>query len=183
MFRLSCKIWLILLGVGLIAGLGTWKSAVAAGPGPGQSNLEGAVVADGGGRLGPASQENAGMKEESVGRLAQMGRGGMMGGQGYCGPGMGAYGRQGAQGQPQGGAGLFSANCASCHPGGGNTIVPDLPIQGSPQLESFGAFRAYVRNPTLPDGEQGAMPSFSSRRISDQQMRELYQYLKSRYGR
>jgi hypothetical protein len=100
---------------------------------------------------------------------AQMG-GGMMGG-GMMGPGQ--------SGQPGATAGenIFNGNCSSCHPNGGNTIIPNLPVRGSPRLRDYDAFLAYIRHPTMPDGSQGAMPPFPPARISDEQARELYQYL------
>jgi mono/diheme cytochrome c family protein len=104
-----------------------------------------------------------------------------MGGRGYCGPGMRTGPRQGTRGASSG-ADLFAGYCAGCHPGGGNNIMPDLPIRRSAQLNNFEAFRTYVRYPTLPNGALGAMPGFSSGQISDSQMRELYQYLRSRWG-
>jgi mono/diheme cytochrome c family protein len=124
---------------------------------------------------------NPGRTNDGLTQLCQMG-GGMMQGQGYC-PGMGGgpgY-RQGTGGTGSG-ADLFAGYCAGCHPGGGNNIIPDLPLRGSAQLKDFNTFRVYVRYPTLPNGARGPMPSFSSRQISDQQMRKLYQYLKSRWG-
>ncbi|MEJ2670772.1 MAG: cytochrome c [Deltaproteobacteria bacterium] len=111
---------------------------------------------------------------------AQMG--GMMQGrgQGYCGPGM-RTAPQGTRGASSG-AGLFAEYCAACHPGGGNNITPNLPLRGAGQLQDFYTFRAFIRNPTMPNGAPGPMPAFSSGQISDQQMRKLYQYLKSRWG-
>jgi hypothetical protein len=133
---------------------------------------------------GPGPAENPGRANTGIGQLCQMG-GGMMQGQGSCGPGMGGgpgY-RQGTGGPSSGsGADLFAGYCAGCHPGGGNNIIPNLPLRGSAQLDDFDTFRTYIRYPTLPNGARGPMPGFSSRQISDQQMRKLYQYLKSRWG-
>jgi mono/diheme cytochrome c family protein len=182
MARLCFRSLSVLLCLGLVACLGGWKAAAAAGPASGQFNQEGAWGSGGGVRPGPGSQKKGGMINESIGPMCQMG--GMMGGRGpgYCGPGGGAGGRQGTSGQPLGGAGLFSENCAGCHAGGGNTIMPDLPLRGSSQLQNFKTFRVYIRYPTLPNGARGAMPGFPPSRISDRQMRDLYQYLKSRWG-
>jgi hypothetical protein len=106
---------------------------------------------------------------------AQMG-GGMMGrgmGGGMMGPG------QRSPGSTLPGAEVFNANCSSCHPNGGNTIMPNLPLNGAPQLADFDSFLSYIRHPILPNGSQGPMPAFPPERISDEQARNLYQYLES----
>lgn len=72
---------------------------------------------------------------------------------------------------------LFRANCSSCHPNGGNVISPALPVKGSSRLKDPATFLSFVRNPTLPDGSQGAMPPFSDEEISDHTVHELYQYI------
>jgi hypothetical protein len=83
---------------------------------------------------------------------AQMG-GGMMGG-GMMGPG------QSGQGSTLPGAEIFNANCSSCHPNGGNTITPNLPLKGAPQIADYDRFLAYIRHPTMPNGSPGPMPAF-----------------------
>jgi hypothetical protein len=128
------------------------------------------------------SSEETGRTNTGIGQLCQ--RGGMMGGRGEgCrGPGMmGSGSGQGSQGSISG-ADIFNNLCVACHPGGGNNVIPDLPLRGSAQLEDFDTFRAYVRYPTMPNGARGPMPRFSSGQISNQQIRELYRYLKSRWG-
>jgi cytochrome c553 len=77
------------------------------------------------------------------------------------------------------GAEIFNANCSGCHPNGGNTIIPNLPLQGAPQLADYDSFLAYIRHPTMPNGSPGPMPAFPPERISDEQARNLYQYLES----
>jgi mono/diheme cytochrome c family protein len=74
---------------------------------------------------------------------------------------------------------LFSFNCSNCHPNGGNTIIPGLPLRGSPKLMDFDTFLSYIRHPKMPNGSPGPMPPFPSSRISNDQARELYQYLKN----
>ncbi len=185
MLRLLHRGLLVVLGLNLIICLGAWNSTATAGPAPGDFNQESA--SSGGGLSGSSPQAKTDRQDGSLVRLAQMRGGGMMGGQGYCpggGPGMGPYqGRPGAAvGQGQGGADLFSAYCIGCHPGGGNSVIPDLPLRGSAQLGNFNTFRAYVRNPVLPNGAPGPMPGFSPGQLSDQQMRELYHYVRSRWG-
>jgi len=116
----------------------------------------------------------------AIGQLAQMG-GGMMGrGGGAC-PGMGA-GAQYPAGALKSGPDIFNAYCAGCHAGGGNSVIPNLPLKGSAPLKNFSAFRNFVRSPRMPNGQPGAMPAFSAGQISNQQMRQLYQFLKSRWG-
>jgi uncharacterized membrane protein len=75
------------------------------------------------------------------------------------------------------GAKVFSANCQGCHPHGGNIVKPNLPLRSAPQLADFSSFKAFIGDPRLPDGSRGPMPAFSSKKISDQKARELYQYI------
>jgi mono/diheme cytochrome c family protein len=168
----------VVLGLVLVLSLGAWKSL--AGPGgfePASREYPG--WSGGGGKLGPTGSEKAGQTPEAIGPLCQMG--GMMG-RGECGMGYGRSPRPGTPAAGEGGAGIFSRNCAVCHPGGGNNLVPSLPIRGSARLGNFNTFRAYVRYPKMPDGTPGAMPAFPPSRISDAQLRQLYQYLRSRWG-
>jgi hypothetical protein len=106
---------------------------------------------------------------------AQMG-GGLMGG--GMGGGMMGPGQRG-QGSTLPGAEIFNANCSSCHPNGGNTIVPNLPLNGAPQLADYDRFLAYIRHPDMPNGSPGPMPAFPPERISDEQAKNLYQYLEN----
>ncbi|MGA7561932.1 MAG: c-type cytochrome [Desulfobaccales bacterium] len=165
------------LCLGLLVCLGGWNYAAAAAPG--QVNQVGAWEPGGGGMAGPDSQKKVGTMNEGIGLLCQMG--GMMEG-GNCGPGGGPGYQPGTPGQSPG-ANLFRQNCAGCHANGGNTINPDLPLRGSQQLQDFNTFRIYLRYPTLPNGAPGAMPAFSSGRISDSQLQELYRYLVSLWGK
>jgi mono/diheme cytochrome c family protein len=75
------------------------------------------------------------------------------------------------------GAKIFRSNCSACHPQGGNIINPKLPLLGASQLDSPETFLAFVRRPVRPDGSRGKMPPFPSTRISDQQVRDLYEYI------
>jgi len=72
---------------------------------------------------------------------------------------------------------LYAANCASCHPGGGNVINPALPVVGSPQLKNLNTFTKYNRNPVKPDGSKGVMPAYPKEKISDDEMKLIYDYL------
>ena len=71
----------------------------------------------------------------------------------------------------------FATSCGSCHPGGGNTIKPNLPLHRAPQLVNFETFLAYIRSPKARDGSQTIMPSFSPGKLSEKQVKEIYQYV------
>jgi uncharacterized membrane protein len=75
------------------------------------------------------------------------------------------------------GAKVFSSNCSGCHPHGANILVPSLPLRGAPQLAEFKTFVDFIRDPKLPDGSKGPMPAFPPTKISDQQAKELYEYI------
>lgn len=72
---------------------------------------------------------------------------------------------------------LFTANCGGCHPNGGNVINSALPVVGSPQLKSQNTFIQFSRNPLRPDGSKGVMPAFQKEKISDQEMKQVYEYI------
>jgi uncharacterized membrane protein len=72
---------------------------------------------------------------------------------------------------------IFKADCSGCHPQGGNIINPNLPLKSAPQLADFNTFLAFTRKPSRPDGSKGIMPPFPPSKISDQQERELYDYI------
>ena len=105
---------------------------------------------------------------------------GMMGSQGM----MGANRGKATQNPPQlsDGAKIYNANCRVCHVNGGNVIYPNLPLKGSLKLQNFDSFLTFIRNPKMPDGSQGAMPSFSRTQISDERAKTLYEYITSEEG-
>jgi len=72
---------------------------------------------------------------------------------------------------------IFESHCSGCHRRGENIIVPTLPLRNAPQLKNPIHFRDFVRNPHMPDGSPGLMPSFSPHQINDEQMQHLYDYL------
>lgn len=125
---------------------------------------------------GTGRYEGSGMGYSGYGMGPGMMGGGMMGG--MMG---GGYNRSPATNQPGAaanpGKAIFEANCSSCHPHGGNSIYPNLPAKGAPQLANFKSFLVFLRNPTMPDGARGPMPPFPDSVISDQQAHELYGYL------
>jgi mono/diheme cytochrome c family protein len=65
----------------------------------------------------------------------------------------------------------FKKNCSSCHPKGGNVIEPEDTIKGSPKLRDFKTFLSWIRKPVQP------MPTFSASQISEEQARQLYDYI------
>jgi mono/diheme cytochrome c family protein len=110
---------------------------------------------------------------------------GMMGGQGTMGHGMmGSSQSETTQNPTQlsDGAKLFNANCRVCHVNGGNVINPNMPLKGSLKLKDYDSFLSFIRNPKMPDGSQGAMPSFTEGQISNEQAKTLYRYITSDEG-
>lgn len=83
----------------------------------------------------------------------------------------------------QAGQKVFINNCSGCHVNGGNIFFPDLALHSAPQLQSFETFIAFVRNPTLPDGQRGPMPIFTPAKLSDQQAHDLYEYIVNRLAK
>jgi uncharacterized membrane protein len=72
---------------------------------------------------------------------------------------------------------IFDANCSGCHPHGGNIIAPNLTLSGAPELANFHDLLTYIRHPLMPDGSTGDMPAFPEKKISDQEAKQVYQYL------
>lgn len=69
------------------------------------------------------------------------------------------------------GEAIYAENCRGCHPNGGNVSHPKLPVKNSPKISSQETFLAWIRKPKAP------MPAFPPTAISDDQARELYQYI------
>lgn len=74
------------------------------------------------------------------------------------------------------GAKLYATHCGACHAQGGNIINPALPVKGSIKMKSLTVFTAYNRNPSKADGSKGVMPAFPVEKISDQEMKLIYEY-------
>ena len=72
---------------------------------------------------------------------------------------------------------LYTANCGGCHPNGGNVINSALPVVGAPELKNLNTFIQFNRNPLRPDGSKGVMPAFPKEKISDQEMKQIYEYI------
>ena len=75
------------------------------------------------------------------------------------------------------GENIYRTNCRSCHPRGGNILKPNLPINGAPVLKDFQKFSFFVQNPGMPDGSRGIMPPFPLAKISEEEMKNLYEYI------
>jgi mono/diheme cytochrome c family protein len=82
--------------------------------------------------------------------------------------------------QMENGEKIFNANCRVCHVNGENIINPRLPLRGSQKLADFKTFLSFIRNPKMPDGSQGTMPSFSESKISNNEAENLYKYFLSK---
>jgi mono/diheme cytochrome c family protein len=80
------------------------------------------------------------------------------------------------------GENIFNDSCRACHVNGGNIIDSRFPLRGSQKLADFKTFLAFIRNPGMPDGSSGAMPSFSESQISDKWAENLYNYIISKKG-
>jgi uncharacterized membrane protein len=72
---------------------------------------------------------------------------------------------------------VFDNNCTGCHAHGGNVIDPNLPLALAPQLKRYEDFEQFLRDPRMPDGTIGAMPSFPASKIPAKQVQELYDYI------
>lgn len=66
---------------------------------------------------------------------------------------------------------IYSVNCNACHPGGGNVIEQGKPVINAPQLQTFQRFLQWVRHPKIP------MPAFPESKVSDAQVKDLYEYI------
>jgi len=72
---------------------------------------------------------------------------------------------------------IFESHCSGCHRRGENIIEPNLPLRNAPQLKNFNDFLKYIRDPHMPDGSPGPMPRFTVDKLSDQEAKQLYDYL------
>ncbi len=79
--------------------------------------------------------------------------------------------------QLEAGRRLFQNNCMACHPNGGNAILPHNIIIGSDKLKDLQTFIAWLHNPRLDNGQKGPMPEFPPKKISEDQAKQLYNYL------
>jgi len=72
---------------------------------------------------------------------------------------------------------LFESHCSGCHRRGENIIEPNLPLRNAPQLKNLADFLHFIRAPQMPDGSPGPMPRFTLDKLSDQDAKQLYDYL------
>jgi uncharacterized membrane protein len=82
----------------------------------------------------------------------------------------------------QAGRKIFDTDCSGCHPQGRNVIMPNMPIHGSNKLANLQTFTAFIRSPHLDNGSKGPMPDWPPAKISDQEARVLYDYVKQAFG-
>jgi mono/diheme cytochrome c family protein len=84
--------------------------------------------------------------------------------------------------QSKHGENIFNASCSVCHVNEGNVIDSRFPLKGSQKLSDFKTFLSFIRDPKMPDGSSGTMPSFSESQISDKDVDDLYQYFVAKSG-
>ncbi|MGA2331431.1 MAG: c-type cytochrome [Syntrophales bacterium] len=82
-----------------------------------------------------------------------------------------------ASGELREGEKLYTAHCGGCHPTGGNVINAALPVVGAPELKNLNTFIQFNRNPLRPNGSKGVMPAFPKEKISDQELKQIYEYV------
>lgn len=72
---------------------------------------------------------------------------------------------------------IFDSRCSGCHQRGGNVFEPNLPLRSAPQLDDFNRFLKFLRDPRLPNGMPGPMPEFTEKKLTDEQARQLFDYI------
>ncbi len=72
---------------------------------------------------------------------------------------------------------LYAVNCGTCHPQGGNILNPALPVKNSAYLKTFNIFLAFNRKPQMPDGSKGLMPAIPPEKVTDAEMKQIYNYI------
>ncbi|MCX5835270.1 MAG: c-type cytochrome [Deltaproteobacteria bacterium] len=72
---------------------------------------------------------------------------------------------------------LYAANCGTCHPQGGNILNHALPVKNSTYLKTFKTFLVFNRKPQRPDGTKGLMPAIPPEKVSDAEMKQIYNYI------
>lgn len=81
--------------------------------------------------------------------------------------------RQPSPEQFKAGEKIYAVNCGACHPHGGNVVDAGKPVTQSPKLKTFDDFVAWVRHPEPP------MPAFSSSKLSETELKDVYEYILS----
>jgi mono/diheme cytochrome c family protein len=77
----------------------------------------------------------------------------------------------------QAGEKLYMKNCSACHPFGGNIVNAKLSVTGAPELVDFKIFLLYLRDPKQPKPTIPLMPIVPPTKISDEQAKQLYDYI------
>jgi mono/diheme cytochrome c family protein len=100
------------------------------------------------------------------------------GGIGYYGADL-AFGEKAPEAPPEYRAGetIYIKNCGACHPYGGNIVNAKLSVTGAPELIDPGIFLAYLRDPKQPKGSIALMPIVPRDKVSDEQARQLFDYI------
>jgi mono/diheme cytochrome c family protein len=77
----------------------------------------------------------------------------------------------------QAGEKIYVRDCSACHPYGGNIVNARLSVTGAPQLVDFRIFLLYLRDPKQPKPNIALMPIVPPKKISDEQAKQLYDYI------
>ena len=72
---------------------------------------------------------------------------------------------------------IYIRDCSACHPYGGNIVNARLSVTGAPQLVDPGIFLLYLRDPKQPKPNIALMPIVPPAKVSDEQARQLYDYI------
>ena len=81
------------------------------------------------------------------------------------------------------GESYYLSNCNGCHPNGGNSINPKIPVVGSSALKDLNRFTGFIRNPLRPDGSKGVMPAFQPDKLSNEDLKSIYQFIETDLSR
>jgi uncharacterized membrane protein len=77
----------------------------------------------------------------------------------------------------QAGEKIYMKNCSACHPFGGNIVNAKLSVTGAPELVDFKVFLLYLRDPKQPKPTIPLMPIVPPTKMSDEQAKQLYDYI------
>ena len=77
----------------------------------------------------------------------------------------------------QAGEKIYDKSCSACHPFGGNIVNAKLSVTGAPQLIDSRVFLEYLRDPKQPKPNIALMPIVPPTKLSDEQAKQLYDYI------
>ena len=77
----------------------------------------------------------------------------------------------------QAGEKIYMKDCSACHPYGGNIVNAKLSVTGAPQLVDSRIFLLYLRDPKQPKPNIALMPIVPPTKISDEQAKQLFDYI------